>query len=482
MNLKKDTIIYGIPSAFRGLIAFLLLPFFTRVLTPDEYGVFTMLTLYNLFLFIIFNFGLSNSIGPIYFKDDRLENKGLVISNSLFIAFFSSTLIFFSTYFFNDKILSILGLNLKFKYALIIYSLSTIFKILSLPFDNFLKFESKSVFFSASSIISIGINFFITAILILQFDMGIFGFIYGNIFGDFFFLLSTMIYSSKKIILKFNFTIIKDLIKVGFPMIPSGFVVYLFNEHQRFILEDLSGLSSLGVLTVILSICSVTGILFNAFGTAWFPFFMSYKNKFDRFTIIFEKLRMDFIIVFGFICSLFIVFYDSFVFLILPKEYVPKVTLAIGIVSSQFFYSYATLFYPIFYFKEKLIYILFSQIISLIISLPLTYFLISFYDLNGLALSYIFSNLIIMISLYFSSILLIRVRREKWAYSLIKLNQIRPLLIYLVVLISFFIIDFKIQAYNYLKAFFVIFILITFLILLIKNQKGIKLNYYEKHL
>ena len=191
---------------------------------------------------------------------------------------------------------------------------------------------------------------------------------------------------------------------------------------------------------------------------------------------------MDFIIVFGFICSLFIVFYDSFVFLILPKEYVPKVTLAIGIVSSQFFYSYATLFYPIFYFKEKLIYILFSQIISLIISLPLTYFLISFYDLNGLALSYIFSNLIIMISLYFSSILLIRVRREKWAYSLIKLNQIRPLLIYLVVLISFFIIDFKIQAYNYLKAFFVIFILITFLILLIKNQKGIKLNYYEKHL
>ena len=82
--------------------------------------------------------------------------------------------------------------------------------------------------------------------------MGIFGFIYGKFLETSFFIIYNDILKQENNF-KICFTIIKDLIKVDF-MIPSGFVVYLFNEHQRFILEDLSGLSSLGVLTVILSI------------------------------------------------------------------------------------------------------------------------------------------------------------------------------------------------------------------------------------
>lgn len=482
MNLKKDTIIYGVPSAFRGLIALLLLPFFTKVLTPEEYGAFTMLTLYNVFLFILFSLGLSNSIGPLYFSKDKSNNEALVISNSVLIAFLGSTLIFLITYFLSDIILIFLGLNIEFKFALIIYSFSAIFKILSLPFDNFLKFESKAMIFSTASISSIAINFILSAVLILKFDMGILGFIYGNLFGDFFFLLVTMIYSYTKIIFKFNYEILKNLMKIGFPMIPSGFVMYMFNEHQRFILEDLSGLSSLGVLTVILSICSVTNIMFGAFGTAWYPFFMSYKENLNEFINIFDRLRFQFNTVFGFICSVFLVTFNSCISLILPKEFIPEINLVVGIVFSQFLFTYSTFFYPIFYFKKKLVFILFSQILSLIISVPITYLFVLVYDLNGLAFSYIFSNVIIMISLYLFSILVIRIKNEKWSYSLIEFYQVKPLLIYLIILTVFFFIDFEIQTYNYLKGIIATGFLAFSFFVSINKHKGTKLNFYGKHI
>ena len=317
MNLKKDTLIYGVPSVLRGLISFLLLPFFTSELSPEEYGVFTIFLLFNSFCFIIFNFGLANSIAPLYFKKDL--DKSDVVSNSFFLSVICSTGLFLFTLFFGRHILFLIGIESSFYKLLLFFSLSTIIKIISIPFDSILKFESKSTVYLYVSVCSIITNFSLSSILILNYNYSIEGFIIGAVFGDLVFFILGFIFSNHNLKLKLDHNIIKRLLKIGIPMIPSGLIMYLFNEHYRLIMEKTWGIQTLGVLTVTLSICTVIYVPFNAFRLAWFPYFMSFKEKSGEFKKIFEKLRSNFLIISGTLCSLFILLYDKFIDLILPK-------------------------------------------------------------------------------------------------------------------------------------------------------------------
>ena len=60
-NLSIDTLIYGFGNVFTRLITFLLLPLYTNILTPSEYGIITIIYVFMGFMNIIYHYGLDSS-------------------------------------------------------------------------------------------------------------------------------------------------------------------------------------------------------------------------------------------------------------------------------------------------------------------------------------------------------------------------------------------------------------------------------------
>ena len=57
-QLTKDTAIYGVSTIVGRFLTFLLVPFYTNIFPPDEYGIVANLYIFIAILNIIYIFGM----------------------------------------------------------------------------------------------------------------------------------------------------------------------------------------------------------------------------------------------------------------------------------------------------------------------------------------------------------------------------------------------------------------------------------------
>ena len=84
-RLTKESLLYGIGHISSRLITFLLLPLFTNILSPREYGIVALVYTFIAFLTVILHFGLDASLLRHYKPAQKTEkNKYLPISHILY--------------------------------------------------------------------------------------------------------------------------------------------------------------------------------------------------------------------------------------------------------------------------------------------------------------------------------------------------------------------------------------------------------------
>lgn len=79
-DLAGQTVVYGLPSIIGRLLSYLLVPLYTHIFVPGEYGKITFVYAYISFINILLTYGMETSL----FNFSRLEeNKKRVYSTTL---------------------------------------------------------------------------------------------------------------------------------------------------------------------------------------------------------------------------------------------------------------------------------------------------------------------------------------------------------------------------------------------------------------
>ena len=78
-RLARGSLIYGVGSVFQRFLSLLLLPFFTRVLSPQEYGVMALISLMTVAIVALFNLGTGSSMGILYFEREDAGERHRVV-------------------------------------------------------------------------------------------------------------------------------------------------------------------------------------------------------------------------------------------------------------------------------------------------------------------------------------------------------------------------------------------------------------------
>jgi O-antigen/teichoic acid export membrane protein len=73
-KLAGETAVYGISTVLGRFVNFLLVPFYTRVFVPDEYGVVTELYAYITFLLVIYTYGMETAFFRFASQDNKPRN------------------------------------------------------------------------------------------------------------------------------------------------------------------------------------------------------------------------------------------------------------------------------------------------------------------------------------------------------------------------------------------------------------------------
>lgn len=321
-KLAGDTAIYGASSIIGRMLNYLLVPYYTGVFVPEEYGVVTEFYTIAAFCAVLYVYGLETA----YFRfASKEESNKKEIYNSAVTSILVTSIIFSATlYIFSSQIAEILEYPGKAHYVQWFSGIFFIDALVAIPFAK-LRLERKAKLFAAAKLtnilINIGLNLFFISFCrqvylgqILPDLKPLIEYVYKPEFGIEYIFLSNLIANAALILilwkqflqlrLRINWAIFKPMFKYAYPLLFTG-LAYVTNEMlsrlalKYWLPEDLypgySNLDILGIFGAVykLSIFMTLGI--QAFRYAAEPFFFSQGDN-KKSPELFARVMLWFII------------------------------------------------------------------------------------------------------------------------------------------------------------------------------------------
>jgi O-antigen/teichoic acid export membrane protein len=253
-NLKilgKDTAIYGFASVLKKIIGFGLLPFYTRALSPAEYGALDSLATFTFFVVVIFGLGMDSATGRYFFIAHNDKEKSKVLYTSIIIRVISNVLPVLMLIPFCGRISTLLFGTIAYKWVIVI-------ALISIPVQNISKLQ-ESLFryyrapwkYAAVSIVRTIVNPSAGILLVVILQWGVFGATLASLISSTIVLFfAYFYYTRKKYIAVFSWYWAKKMLRFGYPLIFTGVLVWVNNVSDRFFLLHYTTLDQIGLYSI----------------------------------------------------------------------------------------------------------------------------------------------------------------------------------------------------------------------------------------
>jgi O-antigen/teichoic acid export membrane protein len=307
-SLVSSSAIYLVTNIIHALIPFLLLPIFTRHLTPAEYGELAIFYLLVTGISSIIGLSLAGAANRKYYDNDinNIELShyiGACLQLLIVISLISFAFIFSFRYQFSAW----LGIRSEWLiWALLISVGSTAISIRLGQWQ--IKKQAKAyanlqIFQSLTNML---LSLLLVVVLLENAQGRVTAIIYTTIIFSTISLLS--LYKNKLLIIcKWNPSMIKEILNFGVPLIPHSVGTFLILSIDRFIVNEKLGLAQTGIYMVAVQLTAAAGIFFSAINNAYVPWLFERLKKNDP--IINSKIvfysYIWFIFIFGAALSTF---------------------------------------------------------------------------------------------------------------------------------------------------------------------------------
>ena len=399
-NLFKQTLIYGLATVLPRLISFILNPIYVKFL-PDRsmMGEVSIIFSYLVFFNVFLSYGMETAFFRFYNAQD---DKKKVISTSTISLFWSSIGFLVIGLLFRNTLSKWSDIDVEYiTYTLWILTLDALTII---PFSK-LRVEKKPMQYAVIKVSNTLINLALTLLflglfpyLVKQDTSGFIKSIYienfqiGYIFIAFLisslFTLLVLIPNYTKIRWQFDYTLWKQMMRYGYPVLLAG-IAFAINEHFDKILLDWFHvpLADIGAY----SACYKIGMFMVLFRTAYSlgiePFFFSHAGN-ENAPQTYATITKYFVI-FGSFISLFVVaFIDLLKQPLVPNEaYWVAIKVVPLIVFANFFlgiYTNLSVWYKLI---DKTLIGAYISFVGAFVTLALNYLLIPKYSYYGSAIA-----------------------------------------------------------------------------------------------
>lgn len=284
-KFRKNFLKYSPSSFIPAIIGFLTIPFLTKIFSPSDYGNYILvISIVNL-LSIIINAVCGDSairFFTVYQKENKLKSfyDSIVVIYFVF-AIILSLISFLTLNFFKNGMdqtlfnLMIVGIPL--------FILTTAFFVSS---RLLVAKEESGIYTILVSLQSI-IGFILGVILILFFNSGIYGIIWGYIISYAFFLplIYHYAFKGKYVGKKFHKSIFLKIVKYGFPIAITNLAAWVLSIFDRYVLEYYWGSTQVGIYSASYTLSETTlVIILNLFMLAGYPAIVKLWENYGKLT------------------------------------------------------------------------------------------------------------------------------------------------------------------------------------------------------
>ncbi len=397
----KDSSIYGIAGILSRGISILLVPFYTRIFTTSDYGVIDILSIFGSVVTILFSFEITQAVARFYPTANDTVSKTNIASSSLIFTFFSFSVFLVISQLFASRF-SIMILDDKQLTGIFrIWAVSEYFTAFFYLFQNQLKWRLESVRYSIVSITYTIITLTLTILLVLVFNLKLYGVFAAKLIGAFFASIISFIFCRNDYKLSVDVKILKEMLKFSIPLIPSTAGVFVLNSGHRILVKALLSLSALGLFGVASRLTSLVSVIMSSFQGALTPLIMKNYREVNTPVQISKLFRYFsfFSILLFFSISIFS--REILIIMTTPAYYDAYKLVPFLLLDKIFFAMHV--FAPGLFIAKKTNMIALINILSAIINISISFVLLKTIGLAGAAIGTMISSMAMFSTkMYFS--------------------------------------------------------------------------------
>ncbi len=345
-RVLKNSSIYMVSNIIQRFLAFLLLPLYTRFLTPGDYGIVAVVSSLVITLEILFMFSLGGAVTKFYFdlRDDPAELKkfyGTVFSFLFMVSVILSAVSLLWGPVFLAPFLDEIPFD---PYMAVAIGGLFFFPVYDL-YLNVLQTEERTVEFSIATISCFVLKTILSIIFVVGMKKGAIGPIAAESICNFLFFAVAFIRMKDRITFTIDWKHLKTSLAYSIPLLPHTLVTQIKHIADKLFLNSMIGTAAAGIYNIGFQIGNLTAVIAMAINRAYIPVFMESMKSKEAQSL--EKLNK--------LASFLVFFYCTFSFLlsIFSRE------LLIVLTTEKYYQAYLIVPFIAFSFAARGIYFLF---------------------------------------------------------------------------------------------------------------------------
>ena len=263
-ELAKNTVILMVGKILTQFVSFFMLPLYTAVLTPGEYGLVDLFNTYCTLLLPLFNWQFDSGLFRFLLDvRDNKEGQKKIVSSVLSVCFIQSIiyLLFFAVV--QNFITA------EYKYYLAIDVVLNVFLSALLQFARGI---GKTTNYTVSSFISATSNIGLNVLFIAVLRFGAKGMFLATVLSK----VVTILYMTVSLkvvryygVHLFDKSVIKQIARYSFPLIPNQLSWWVVGASDRVIVSKVIGVAANGVYSIANKFSGLFVSFYNIFNLSW---------------------------------------------------------------------------------------------------------------------------------------------------------------------------------------------------------------------
>jgi len=398
----KHSIVYGVSNVAAKASGIILLPIYTKYFTVQEFGRLGLLLAIITILIQVVILGQGQSILRfLNYKENQEIKKSILFSLSILILIISIIFIVIgetSAPFFANVFGDYRSYYLSLRIAIYIIAVSVLNNI----FQNKLRADENSVFYTVLNLIKLVVMMIVTIYFIIELKLGINGVLYGQLISEVLVLIMILPSMLKQMEFKYNAEIVSTSLKFGLPLIFSALSMTLLNISDRFIIKFLANEEALGLYELGYRVAGILNMfLIMPLSLTLLPVaYKIYNQPGDKEYYSKIMTYITFVLVWG---ALFLSVFSKEIITLFSSNssFIPSFEVVPVILFSYVFFGMSLISSLGFYLVGRTGYVAVITIISALLNIGLNFILIPRYGIMGAAIN----TLVAFVFLYLISLI-----------------------------------------------------------------------------
>lgn len=276
----KDAAIYGIGQGLTKVVAFLLVPLYTRYLTQSDFGKLGLLATINAILGVVYAIGLTSALFRSYFDYDDIRGQRMVINTTLILlGLVVPIAILFAWLFFPSLSNALFGEKASTVYLWLFALKAMAFSFQGVPLAVY-RARGQAVKYVEMTFAAVVLKLAVIVYLVVFAHQGLIGVVAGDAWTS---VIATvfMLWTIRADIAPvFSSSEARKMLKFGLPLVLADLGSVIFTRIDLFFLNAYANLSVVGRYNaVVLVINAMQMLILTPFMLVWTPTLLSVSKE-----------------------------------------------------------------------------------------------------------------------------------------------------------------------------------------------------------